>query len=503
MSHQRQEIREAIKAMLVGNTVAGTRVYINRTDPISQRPGSRSSSEQLPAILIYTRNESARLLNVAPREYLRTVEVVIELAVGVTETVDEIDNALDDFAQVVEGIVLADDTVSGKATDFRMTGSTMAIVSDGEIPIGAVQMTFEADYVEFHPAAPAAEDLDDLRTAPTSISLAGEQAVADRKSNTIRLDMYLVRARVLADGVTVEVTTSEEPVSATPAAGFTVTVAGSPVAISAGAIGDDNTVLLTVPTIYAGQVVTLSYNTTTGSIMGDDYELRAFTNRAVANFSAQVEPTPSPGYPLDDDGTVAANVGASWLETNAPDYLQADYTYAGPASPANVLAAPDAASVFGDQAITVDAGVLLGAEVEILGVAAASAYGALGLQVVMSNGGTPTGTIFVAIGKASHPGTAQAQGTGAAATNIGTAETGYRLGIELDGDTGAVRFLTSDGDLATSATFTPGDSATFTLVITDDGTAAAGKTASLRLIPAIADTTLSFSPGAIGPADAV
>lgn len=167
MSHQRQEIREALKAMLIDQTVAEERVWINRTDPISQRPGQRSSSSKLPAILIYTRNEASQILNVAPREYLRTVEVIIELAMAVTETADEIDNALDDFAKVVEGIILADDTVSGKAADFRMTGSAMAIVDTGEIPIGAVQITCEADYVEFHPADADVGTLDDLRTVRT------------------------------------------------------------------------------------------------------------------------------------------------------------------------------------------------------------------------------------------------------------------------------------------------------------------------------------------------
>lgn len=168
MSHQRQEIREALKAMLVAaNTAAATRVHVNRPNPLSQKPGPRSVRDELPAILIYTRNESSVINNVAPREYLRTVEVIIELAMAMTEDEDEIDNALDDFALVVEGVVLADETVNNKAIDFRLNSSSMAIVDTGEIPIGAVQMTFEADYVEYHPQPPDADSLDDLREVRT------------------------------------------------------------------------------------------------------------------------------------------------------------------------------------------------------------------------------------------------------------------------------------------------------------------------------------------------
>lgn len=168
MSHQRQAIREALKTMLLNQTVAGDRVWINRPNPLSQKPGQRSVRDQLPAILIYTRNERSEILNVAPREYLRTVEVILELAVAMTETADEIDNALDDFAQVVEGIVLADDTVTGTASDFRLMASAMTIVDTGEIPIGAVQLTCEAEYVEFHPAATVGDGEDALRTVSTS-----------------------------------------------------------------------------------------------------------------------------------------------------------------------------------------------------------------------------------------------------------------------------------------------------------------------------------------------
>lgn len=164
MSHQRQAIREALQTMLVdAATAAGNRVYINRTNPLSQRPGSRSARQELPAILIYTRNEAAQILNVAPREYLRTVEVIIELVMAIPESDGAIDNDLDDFAEAVEAVIFRDDTVTNTASDFRLVSSSMAIVEEGEIPIGAVQLVCEAEYVEFHPKPDLQDDADDLR----------------------------------------------------------------------------------------------------------------------------------------------------------------------------------------------------------------------------------------------------------------------------------------------------------------------------------------------------
>lgn len=176
MSHQRQAIREALQAMLVAaDTAAADRVYINRTNPLSQRPSSEdgSAQEELPAILIYTRNEAAEIFNVSPREYRRTVEVIIELVMAITETTGAIDNALDDFAEAVEAVILRDDTVTNTASDFRLVASSMAIVDEGEVPIGAVQLVCEAEYVEYHPKADLQDDEDDLRTVNTEYQVAG------------------------------------------------------------------------------------------------------------------------------------------------------------------------------------------------------------------------------------------------------------------------------------------------------------------------------------------
>lgn len=55
-------------------------------------------------------------------------------------------------------------------------------------------------------------------------------------------------------------------------------------------------------------------------------------------------------YPLDDDGTLAAAFGFGWLETDAPAYNNADYTYLAPATGNSAIALPTAANAWTSQA---------------------------------------------------------------------------------------------------------------------------------------------------------
>lgn len=166
MSHQRQAIRAAVETAIGTTTVAGTNVFINRPNPLSQRPNPRSSESMLPAILIYTKDESSAVYNEAPRMYKRTVELVVELAMAMT---DSIDDDLDTFADVVENRILQDDSLGGTAAETRLVSSTMTIVDTGEMPIGAVVMTFDVDYFQHFPGEDyEPEGTGDFRTMNTT-----------------------------------------------------------------------------------------------------------------------------------------------------------------------------------------------------------------------------------------------------------------------------------------------------------------------------------------------
>lgn len=185
MTHQRDVIRNAVRARLIGDSTHpwGDRVWVNRPNPLSDRPHQDSNRSRLPAVLIYTRSEQAEKFNEAPREYLRTVELVVEIAVAMN---DAIDDTLDDYAEVVEALILNDPYLDDTAADTLLASTDITIVGrDTERPIGAAILTFEVTYLQHFPTAAFNDTLDDLDTVHSDYSLGGEQAEADQTSDEI------------------------------------------------------------------------------------------------------------------------------------------------------------------------------------------------------------------------------------------------------------------------------------------------------------------------------
>lgn len=319
--------------------------------------------------------------------------------------------------------------------------------------------------------------------------------------NQVHVDQHFIRARLREDGTTVEATLFLLPEladtdGATVQAGWAVSVSGSPVEISAGEIDEDGkAVLLTIPETSPGVDVVVSYAAGSGFITGNGLPLISFSNRPVANFS-KVAPPVDNAYPLDDDGTVAAAFGYSHAPTNAPDYLRADYTYTDAATGGTSIAAPALANLFGAQAITVGAGSIVACEAVIH--SAPSAFGGIGIAFTTSDGGTPTFGVWTCAIRDDDGSTPVYYASGAAATARTSPAAGFRVGLSINGDTGEVIGHTTDGDLVSEQSFTPGQQATFYLFVVDNGdTPNVGNTCSIELVPAAADMQLTYPVGAV------
>lgn len=188
MTHQRQKIREAVKALLENMGPWDDRVWTNRPNPLSQRPNTQSSRSKLPAVLIYTRDESSEIVNEAPREYLRTVELVVEVAEAMN---DAIDDTLDGYAQTIERAILVDDTLGRDVDDcliadqIRLVSSSLAITDTGDTMIGASILRFDVDYYEFLPGEETADALGDFEGANIEYNLGGEQLTEDAAHDEI------------------------------------------------------------------------------------------------------------------------------------------------------------------------------------------------------------------------------------------------------------------------------------------------------------------------------
>lgn len=137
----RQAIAERLKA---ADTRAGQRVFTNRR--------SRITLKQVPAIAIYTASGRSQIIQEAPRQYLRTDRVAVEMVFrGASAADDDVDDELDDFADEVEAVLFLDETFGKTAADSRLVEQEVSIGVNGEFPIGVLRLWLEVDYVQDAP----------------------------------------------------------------------------------------------------------------------------------------------------------------------------------------------------------------------------------------------------------------------------------------------------------------------------------------------------------------
>lgn len=166
-------------AQLLGRTSAGASVFASRVAPLI----SNGWQNELPAIIVYTMDESGDIFTAAPREYLRTVELVVEVHAAATFALDD---TLDTIARQVENLLLCDDTLGGTVNDLTYARTRMVIRDEGEELLGGCRIIFSAEYLDRHPDDLFNESLPDFNTLATDFSLSNAQPdPADRARSII------------------------------------------------------------------------------------------------------------------------------------------------------------------------------------------------------------------------------------------------------------------------------------------------------------------------------
>lgn len=178
MSAQRKLIREATAAILKGRTPVGDNVFASRSAPLW-------GEYELPAIIIYTEREQIQVQNTAPREFIRELELRIEIQ---AEGVDA-DDVLDDIGDAVERTIGRSDrlTYAKEATvaDIILISEQMVIRQEGEKLVGGLIISYTATYVTPEPDEYASDPVDALKSVYTEYNLDGEQAAADRAADLV------------------------------------------------------------------------------------------------------------------------------------------------------------------------------------------------------------------------------------------------------------------------------------------------------------------------------
>jgi len=136
MANNRAAIRTALKTILSGATTAGTNVYSHRETALWK--------SELPAILIYSNEESTVPESLRATRYVRTLQLTVEARVEATSNVD---NTLDALLAEIETIIVANPSITATVLSTVQTNTEIRVESDGEKDIGVGVLTFECKYI--------------------------------------------------------------------------------------------------------------------------------------------------------------------------------------------------------------------------------------------------------------------------------------------------------------------------------------------------------------------
>ena len=157
--HPRIQIRNKFLELLLNNTDCADRVYKNRARPFINVEGWVS---ELPALVVYTRDEQASAYSEAPLAFERRAQIVVEIHAKQGEDTDDL---LDHIAEQVE-VLISRFTWESISMRFRLNSTQMALsdVNSSEI-VGACAIQFEIVYYSNLPDDAKADSLDDFITA--------------------------------------------------------------------------------------------------------------------------------------------------------------------------------------------------------------------------------------------------------------------------------------------------------------------------------------------------
>lgn len=137
MAHVRQQIRDRIAVDLAAITGFANSVYKMRRYALDDA--------KLPAIAVYTVDESSNLVTIGSRTLRRVINVGIEIvAKGASASITD---TMDGYAVSVEEALANDFTINGLAKSCILTNSTIDVNVEGEKAVGTAKLVFAVEYI--------------------------------------------------------------------------------------------------------------------------------------------------------------------------------------------------------------------------------------------------------------------------------------------------------------------------------------------------------------------
>lgn len=137
----------------MGKTIAGKNVKASRSIP--------TDIADLPVILIYLKNEDVEIFDESPRRYRRLANFSVE-CIAVGDNDDDADNNAELLVKEVEDALAIDETLGCLLSDSWLGNVNFQSEADGQSPVAAGVLTFNAEY--FQESSPKDNAPDFLRT---------------------------------------------------------------------------------------------------------------------------------------------------------------------------------------------------------------------------------------------------------------------------------------------------------------------------------------------------
>lgn len=139
MAHKRKLIREEIVALLKSglSLVSSGNVYESRVEPIFE-------SSRIPAVAVYTREETAQSFDSPGRIYHRTLSLAVEILV---QGNSDSDDSIDAISEEIEAVLNASENFrSENYHAIEYTGTEVAFIAEGRVPKAAARLNYNIEY---------------------------------------------------------------------------------------------------------------------------------------------------------------------------------------------------------------------------------------------------------------------------------------------------------------------------------------------------------------------
>jgi hypothetical protein len=137
VAHVRQQIRDRVATLVTGLPTTGANVYKMRRFALDD--------SKIPAICVYTMDESSNLITVGSRTLGRTVNVAADIIIkGSSATISD---TLDDICVSAEEAIAADFHLNGLAKSCILTDTNITINVEGERSVASARLVYTVDYV--------------------------------------------------------------------------------------------------------------------------------------------------------------------------------------------------------------------------------------------------------------------------------------------------------------------------------------------------------------------